>query len=96
MLDSLSFAFSAFGVLRSASLTDFDFEFLGLDGFWDGANRFGGFSVCCVSEVEGLVFLVASVLAVLFLVEERVTRRFGSGASEGSTDVRRLGGILSS
>lgn len=93
MLDS--FALGAFGVLRSASLTNFNFEFLGLDGLWDGADGFGGCSVCCVSEVEGLVFLVASVLAVLFFVEERVTRRFGSGVSEGSTCLRRLGGILS-
>ena len=92
MLDS--FVLGGFDVLRSASLTDFDFEFLGLDGFRDGADGFGGCSVCCVSEVEGLVFLVASVLAVLFLVEERVARRFGSGASEGSTCLRRLGGIL--
>jgi hypothetical protein len=90
--DSSSFAFSGFGVLLSASLTNLDFEVLDLDGIWDGA---GGFSVCCVSEVERLAFLVASVLAVFSLVEERVTRRFGSGASEGSTDLRRLGVIWS-
>jgi len=92
VLDSSSFAFSGFGVLLSASLTNLDFEVLDLGGIWNGA---GGFSVCCVSEVEGLAILVASVLVVLSLVEERVTRRFGSGASESSTDLRRLGGIWS-
>ena len=96
MLDSSYFDCGSFGLLRSTFLTDFNFEVLDSDGIWDGTDGFGGFSVCCVSEVEGLAFLAASILAVLFLVEERVTHRFGSNASEGSTDMRRLGGILSS
>lgn len=88
VLDSPYFVFEAlacasgFDVLFFAFLIvlcfeDFDFEDLlgGVDGVGDFAVRFN-------LVVEAIGCTVASTLTAAFLVVERVTRLFGSGASE--------------
>jgi hypothetical protein len=87
---------SDFVVLLSASLTVFDFAILDLDVLPDVADGLCGVDVRFDLVVEGFGFAVALLLPVSILVDERVTRLFGSGASEGSTDLRRLGAILAS
>jgi hypothetical protein len=87
---------SDFVVLLSASLTALDFAILDLDLLPEEADGLGGANVPFDLVVEIFDCVVVSLLPAVFLVEERVTRLFGSGAPGGSTDSRRRGGILAS